>query len=120
MIKLKAKIKKPTSTMGQLFNYWWPLLLTYKPPRIYGWLWWNFSVVEPPLIETHSYCEADSEEPWHIRILTSAGKKLNGGADTHSLCGREISWDRAPVVTKHPPIKVCIACQEAWENESRV
>lgn len=108
--------------MGQLCNYWWPIQITFKAPRIYGWLWWNFNVVEPPLIEIHSYCEtwvAGSDSPWHIRILTSVGKKFNGGADTPSLCGREMSWDRAPVVTKKPLGKVCAKCQEAWEKERR-
>lgn len=123
MIKLKAEIKRPTRSMSQLFNYWRPLLLTYKAPRIYGWLWWNFNVVEPPLIETHSYCEAwaaSSESPRHIRRLTASGKRFNGGADTPSLCGRKMSWDRAPMVTKHPLGKVCVKCQEAWEKERRV
>jgi len=120
MIKLKAEIKKPTRTTSQLFSYWRPRLLTFKAPRIYGWLWWNFMVVEPPLIEIHSYCEADSEELWHIRRLSSVGKKLNGGIDTPSLCGREMSWDRAPVVTSLPSIKVCVTCQEVWEKDCQV
>jgi hypothetical protein len=124
MIKLKVEIKKPARSVRQLFNYRLPLLLTYKAPRIYGWLFWNFELIEPATIETHSYCEAwtaTSVSLWHIRRLTSVGKKLSGGADTKSLCGREMSWDRAPVVTKNPPLdSICPKCQEAWERERRV
>lgn len=44
----------------------------------------------------YSYCEsvyATGISPWHIRILTEAGQKKGGGADTLSLCGREMGWD---------------------------
>jgi hypothetical protein len=39
----------------------------------------------------YSFCEsvtATSYSPWHIRQLTKEGKKLGGGVDTPSLCGR--------------------------------
>ena len=51
------------------------------------------------MIETeqqYAFCEPDtagSLSKWHIRKLTDKGLKLSGGADTPSLCGREMSWD---------------------------
>lgn len=51
-----------------------------------------------------SFCEgvwASSFSPWHIRQLTAAGKKLGGGADTKSLCGREMSWDLETEIGEH-------------------
>lgn len=39
---------------------------------------------------SYSFCESSAAgplSPWHIRALTSAGKKLSGGVDTESLCG---------------------------------
>lgn len=36
---------------------------------------------------------AGSLSPWHIRRLGARGLRLNGGADTPSLCGRQMSWD---------------------------
>ena len=43
-----------------------------------------------------SFCEtafATGTSPWHIRELSEAGRKLGGGADTPTLCGREAAWD---------------------------
>jgi hypothetical protein len=121
MIKMKAEIKRPTRSVRQLFNYRLPLLLTYKAPRIYGWLFWNFHVIEPTTVETHSYCETWTDTPekifYHIRKLTSIGKKMDGGSDTPSLCGLVMNWDKAPLVTNNPPTGcVCLACQGVWEN----
>jgi len=39
----------------------------------------------------YAFCEsstAGSLAPWHMRPLTLKGKKLSGGIDTRSLCGR--------------------------------
>lgn len=59
-----------------------------------------------------SYCETATAGPrstWHIRLLTAAGKKMNGGADTPALCGREVAWDLPGDVTNDPDI-VCPSC----------
>jgi len=42
-------------------------------------------------LSKYSFCEPVSAgplAPWCIRPLTAAGKKLSGGVDTSSLCGR--------------------------------
>lgn len=36
---------------------------------------------------------------WHLRRLTSAGLKPNGGADSSTLCGLRPSWDIEQPVT---------------------
>jgi len=47
----------------------------------------------------YSFCEsafATSISPWCIRPLTDVGRKLSGGIDTPSLCGRvhsQLGWD---------------------------
>ena len=44
----------------------------------------------------YAFCEtvtAGGTTPWHIRQLTEKGPKFGGGADTKSLCGREVAWD---------------------------
>ena len=46
--------------------------------------------------ESYSFCEtatASGTTPWHIRKLTAVGRKPGGGADTPSLCGRDVAWD---------------------------
>ena len=53
------------------------------------------------LLPQYSFCESihGSFNTWHIRLLTPAGRKLGGGIDTESLCGRvNHGWDiRKPV-----------------------
>jgi hypothetical protein len=42
-------------------------------------------------LSTYTFCEpsfAGPRAPWCIRKLTAIGKKLGGGVDTPSLCGR--------------------------------
>ncbi len=49
-----------------------------------------------------SYCEgswATANSPWHIRELTAVGKKLGGGIDTASLCGRVQPFGKGSVFT---------------------
>ena len=57
---------------------------------------------------------ATSNSPWHIRQLTEAGKKMGGGIDTPSLCGRKQNgWDvnhRAP----EQGIKPDFVCESCW------
>lgn len=66
----------------------------------------------------YAFCEtvhASGTSPWHIRELTSAGKKLGGGADTLALCGRKASWD---LISDPPPAAVNMpehVCSECWE-----
>lgn len=48
------------------------------------------------LTADYSFCEsvyATGRSPWHIRRLTAVGKKLGGGVDLESLCGRIMCWD---------------------------
>lgn len=60
--------------------------------------WWRPDCV-PAGGEIWSYCEpsvAGPLAPWCIRRLTEAGRKLGGGIDTPSLCGRvkpPYGWD---------------------------
>jgi len=63
-----------------------------------------------------SFCEsvhASSLSPWHIRRLTDAGKKLGGGADTKSLCGREMCWD---LEVNIEAIHQDICCRTCWNR----
>jgi hypothetical protein len=64
----------------------------------------------------YSFCEtvtAGSSSKWHIRLLTRFGKKLGGGADTPSLCGRKVAWDLSVELTpfhlEHNSCKTCLA-----------
>lgn len=54
----------------------------------------------------YSFCEsvvAGPLSPWHIRELTDNGKKLGGGIDTGSLCGRvRAGWDLERDVVGYP------------------
>jgi len=67
---------------------------------------------------TYSYMEfatATGRSPWHIRKLTDQGKKMGGGIDTPSLCGRKYNgWDvnhAAPEAGPRPDF----ACRNCWE-----
>jgi hypothetical protein len=71
----------------------------------------------------YSFCEhvlASSSSPWHIRELTTEGKKLTGGIDTSSLCGQiRRGWDlrSSPEDTKlSAPRTVCEACWKIWQK----
>lgn len=45
---------------------------------------------------------ASGHGKWHIRKLTTAGKKLGGGIDTKSLCGKvDKGWDLNVEMTQH-------------------
>lgn len=73
---------------------------------------------------THSFCEPVTASPrsrWHIRQLTSAGRKTTGGVDTKSLCGREMAWDLSnPVAQEGLESKIidyiCLECQERYKE----
>ena len=75
------------------------------------------------LSKDYSFCEsvwATSISPWCIRELTSAGKKLGGGIDTPSLCGRcerSMGWDLAPNAAR--AAIVCPSCLSIYHRERR-
>ena len=55
-------------------------------------------------MDKYSFCENVHSGPfsrWHIRRLTDEGRKLGGGADTLSLCGKKVHWDLGVELKKH-------------------
>lgn len=69
----------------------------------------------------YSFCESASAGPhntWHIRKLTSKGRKLGGGVDTVSLCGRmpiTYGWDLdVPITAFHLYNNCCSECRRAF------
>lgn len=70
-------------------------------------------------------CEAvtaTATSPKHIRMLTDVGMKTGGGADTNSLCGRQMSWDLSLVTAveihsslphQNENYRYCLTCVEA-------
>ena len=68
--------------------------------------------------EKYSFCESAHAGPfskWHIRKLTKIGRKLGGGADTPSLCGRKVSWDLNVELTDfHLKNNGCPKCYEIY------
>ena len=65
----------------------------------------------------YSFCEsvtATSISPWCIRPLTEQGKRLSGGIDTPSLCGRvkeRMGWDLQTPVNLGDP-RACRECKK--------
>ena len=60
--------------------------------------------------DRYSFCEtalAGSASRWHIRRLTAVGRKLGGGADTPSLCGRKVAWDLDVQLTDYALAEDC-------------
>ena len=79
----------------------------------------------------YSFCESVHATPyskWHIRKLTNVGKKLGGGADTKSLCGRDVNWDLSIDIGKFNLENskdeaqlwtiACPVCLEVYEKEN--
>lgn len=68
-----------------------------------------------------SFCEtisATGTSPWHIRQLTDKGLKLGGGADSKSLCGREVAWDLEVEITRHHLIyNSCRRCFQRYQGD---
>lgn len=65
------------------------------------------------------FCEsinASGISPWHIRKLTDKGLKLGGGADTDTLCGREMAWDLNVDITEHHLTHCCKKCAEVFNG----
>jgi len=52
-------------------------------------------------LSKYSWCETiTSSGRYHIRRLSDKGRKVNGGADTISLCGLRPAWD----ITERYPV----------------
>lgn len=72
----------------------------------------------------YSYCEPVWAGPlakWCIRRLTNAARKLGGGVDTESLCGRvprHQGWDLTVQVEADKP-GVCEKCERIWITETK-
>lgn len=65
----------------------------------------------------YSFCESEhatSTSKWHIRKLTSVGKKLGGGTDTPSLCTKiKRGWDISVSIERfEPDVLKKIVCRE--------
>jgi hypothetical protein len=71
-----------------------------------------------PHFDKFSFCEtagATGMSLWHIRNLTKAGRKLGGGADALSLCGRKVCWDLDVDLTEHHlKLNTCSRCSEIF------
>jgi len=68
----------------------------------------------------YSFCENVHATPyskWHIRKLTKLGRKLGGGADTPSLCGRVVNWDLdIKLDSHHVTQNSCPRCAKEYEK----
>ena len=76
---------------------------------------WSPRKESPTMI--YAFCEAATAGPkskWHIRQLTEVGPKFGGGADTPSLCGREVAWDLEVDITAHHLQHACPECAERY------
>lgn len=62
----------------------------------------------------YSFCETTAAYKWHIRILTAVGKKLNGGADSKTLCDLDPSWDINCPITPGALEAVCSKCRQKY------
>jgi hypothetical protein len=79
------------------------------------------------MTDAYSFCEsvaASGRSPWHIRRVTDKGRKLSGGADTPTLCGRDLhgGWDLSSEITElglSVPMHTCQKCAEAYRKEMR-
>lgn len=76
---------------------------------------------------TYSFCEsvfAASLSKWHIRKLTSVGRKPGGGIDSPSLCGHVktgLGWDLEVGLTDfHLRENCCIECTVLYKKETKV
>ena len=68
----------------------------------------------------HAFCEsvhAQARSPWHIRMLTEAGPKFGGGADTKALCERVVAWDLNVDITEHHLGHSCTQCVEIYRQQ---
>lgn len=67
-----------------------------------------------------AFCEsiaATGRSKWHIRPLSQKWKMLGGGADTLSLCGREMAWDlNVPLITEMHVKSICPKCYAEYRR----
>lgn len=74
---------------------------------------------------TYSFCESIYATPrsrWHLRVLTSVGRKLGGGIDTPSLCGHvkeRGGWDLDVEVNERQLVDACPLCYAAYKEATR-
>jgi len=69
-------------------------------------------------MDQYSFCEtvtATGTSPWHIRKLTEKGKKLSGGADSPSLCGKVVAWDLTANIDNHHLGHCCQKCAAKYK-----
>jgi hypothetical protein len=69
--------------------------------------------------EQYAFCEyvtAGPNSPWHIRQLSSVGKKCGGGADTASFCGKRVSWDLKVDISEHHLSHSCTECVRIYRE----
>jgi hypothetical protein len=81
---------------------------------------------KPPAAHGHAFCETIAANLTHIRLLTEAGRKPSGGADTAALCGAPALWDTSltfsPSRVEHwnPwPYGLCSKCKTAYLESQR-
>ena len=72
----------------------------------------------------YALCElvtASPTSPHHIRVLTDAGMKKSGGADTPALCGADVAWDTTSldladlpriIEHNHATYRICQPCAD--------
>ena len=76
-----------------------------------------------PIKYEYSFCENVHAGPfsrWHIRKLTDVGRKLGGGADTSSLCGKQVHWDLQVEITEfHLAHNTCLKCLEKYNKQRK-
>jgi hypothetical protein len=72
--------------------------------------------------DAFSFCESayvTGVSPWHIRKLTAQGRKLGGGVDTGSLCGRvrpPYGWDLNVEVSGQHLKHACVGCVDLYKQ----
>jgi hypothetical protein len=78
------------------------------------------------MAKDYSFCESNCaapRSPWHIRELTTKGRKLGGGIDTPSLCERVKAgggWDLdVELNTFHLQTNTCHACLAIFLKQRR-
>ena len=75
-----------------------------------------------PNTENYAFCEPSyvgSNRPWHIRKLSNAGKMLGGGADTLTLCGRDLckGWDIDVIISQNFLDIACSKCVTVLQSQ---
>jgi len=75
------------------------------------------------MMDKYSFCEnvhADPLSRWHIRKLSDKGRKFGGGADTLSLCEKQVDWDLSVKLTKfHLANNACLRCLVKFDEEMK-